>query len=411
MSTLNKNVGIRDSLVHCVDSIVQGMFDQVVDLRHSFHHEPELTWSEHQTAKKIAAELRKIPGIQVKEGVGKLGVVGLLSGAKPGPTVALRADMDALPLKEQTTVAYASRFEGVHHGCGHDGHMACLLGAARGLSALRHLLSGQVKFIFQPAEEGGSGALAMIDDGVLKAPDVDVIFGLHGWPELPLGKIGCRAGPLMAATAEFSINVKGKGVHAAQPHLGVDPVLISAQMIQAFQAIPSRLVDPTDSVVVSVTKIAGGCNLNVIPGEVFLGGTIRAVKDETLRMSANKVGEIAQSVAQMNGAEVEVELCISDPVTYNHQIPAGFVKYVASSSLGPNAFEGLKAPSMTGEDFSHYLKCVPGAFFFLGLKEQPEESFFPLHHPKFNFQDKSLVNGIKMMMLLPLLWGKEVGKV
>jgi amidohydrolase len=373
-------------------------------LRHAFHQHPELTWSEVGTAKKVADELRRIPGIEVTENVGRLGVVGLIRGALPGPTVGLRADMDALPITEETGVAYASSKPGVMHACGHDGHTANLLGAARILAGRAKEIRGNVKLIFQPAEEGGGGADEMCRDGVLENPTVDVIFGLHGWPELPLGKISTKAGTILASTTELHLTVIGKGGHAALPHLTVDPILIGARIVEALQQISSRFVSPTDPVVLSITQFNGGRATNVIPPKVELAGTLRTVDMETQKRCVEQIRRLSEGIASAHGAEVQFKHVLCYPVTKNHAIPAAFVQKIGEEIAGADCAPPLLHPSMGAEDFSFYLQRIPGAFFFLGLDDGRSGGYPSLHHPKFNFNDDALQLGIRMLVNLALRW-------
>lgn len=371
-----------------------------IKFRHVRHQNPELTWQEKSTATAIAAELKKIDGIVVQEGVGKLGVVGLLQGKHKGPTIGLRADMDALPIHEATGKAYASQNAGVHHACGHDGHMANLLGSARVLAKLRDELHGTVKFIFQPAEEGGAGADVMIKDGVLKDPKVDMIFGLHGWPQAKIGVVGTRPGPLLASTVEFTIEVTGKGGHAAMPHLAIDPILISAQIILNAQSIVSRRCDPHDPVVLSITTISAGKATNVIPPKVTMTGTLRTIHAATRGACLEQLTEIAAGTARANGGGAEVTFKIGYPVTNNHPKAVEYVFETATKVLGADHTELAEFPTMGGEDFAYYLEKVPGAFFFVGLDEGA--GYPSLHHPAFDFNDKALHNGMRMFVHLAL---------
>lgn len=395
-----------------LDEEIAGAVQEAIALRHAFHRQPELSWGEVATAKRVAEELRRIPGIEVTEKVGRLGVVGLIRGALPGPTVGLRADMDALPITEETGVAYASHQPGVMHACGHDGHTANLLGAARILARRVKELRGNIKLIFQPAEEGGGGAETMCQDGVLDNPKVDVIFGLHGWPELALGKISTRPGTIMASTTELHIKVIGRGGHAALPHLAIDSVLIGARIVEALQQISSRFVSPTDPVVVSITQFNGGRATNVIPPDVELAGTLRTVDMTTQKRCVDQITRLAEGIAAAHGgrAEVKAELCY--PATVNHEAAARFVQKIGEEVAGADGAPLLAYPSMGAEDFSFYLQRVPGAFFFLGLDDGRAGGFPSLHHPKFNFNDEAMGLGIRMMVQLGLRWAdvEKAGK-
>ena len=386
-----------------LDEIIKDVLPEVTSLRHTFHQFPELTWGEEQTAHRIALQLKQIPGIQVEAGVAKYGVVGLLEGAEDGPTIALRADMDALPISETTNLAYSSQSHGVMHACGHDGHMAALLGAAKVLSKLRSRLKGRVKFIFQPAEEGGAGALEMCNAGVLTQPKVDVIFGLHAWPEAPLGAIWVKPGPIMASNTELKVSVRGKGCHAAMPHLGTDQVLVAARMIDAMQSLVSRHVSPSDPVALSITKIEAGRASNIIPELVVFEGTLRTVS-ATVRHSVLKALELMlNGLSSAHGVLVELEAKTVYPETINHDEAAEYVYQTGLELFGEHGVKKISSASMGAEDFSFYLERAPGAFFFLGVNEHPAaEDLIPLHHPKFNFNDKALPVAIKMFSRLAL---------
>ena len=387
-----------------IEKQVQDILPEVIAFRHDRHRQPELTWQEVDTAKVVAAELEKIPGIEVSTGIGRLGVVGLLEGASPGPVVGLRADMDALPIDEKTGVSYASENQGVMHACGHDGHMANLLGAAKVLSQHRDKIAGKVKFIFQPAEEGGAGALAMCDDGVLDDPKVDVIFGLHGWPEQRAGKIFVKAGPLMASQTVVKFSIRGRGGHAALPHLSTDQVLIGSRLVAMLQDLSARYVAPTEPIALTISKFHGGTATNVIPDVVELAGTLRAVTIESRDNVLKRIAEVASGLASTYGVEIDFNYELGYPPTINHEKPSAFVAETARRVIGEDAVDILAAPTMGAEDFSYFLERVPGCYFFLGVDDGRTGGYPSLHHPGFDFNDAALPIGIRLFVHLALDW-------
>lgn len=384
-----------------ISSISSKNIDAWVGFRHTLHQNPETTWNEIETSERIANQLARIPHLEIRRNVGKYGIVATLVGAKPGPTVALRADMDALPMQELNQIPYASKKSGVMHACGHDGHMAILIGAATVLASMQKEISGKIVFIFQPAEEGGAGADAMCKDGALDG--VDVIFGLHGWPELPLGKIGARVGTMLAATASIEMKIQGKGGHAALPHLAIDPILIASRVIDSLQAVNSRFTAPTDPVVVSITSIHGGTTHNVIPDSVALSGTLRTTSVATQDRCIELISTLAQGIANAHGAKIDVNITKGYPATVNHKEPTGFVASSVEKALGSESFVSIPHPTMGGEDFAYYLEKIPGCFFFLGLQE-PGQSCHSLHSPHFNFNDRAIEIGVKVFCDLALNW-------
>lgn len=383
---------------------VEKVLPEVVAFRRARHQAPELTWQEEATAAAVAHELQQIPGIEVTQGVGRLGVVGLLRGPSAGPCVALRADMDALPVEEKTGVSYSSRNSGVMHACGHDGHMANLLGAAKILSKRRADIKGSVKFIFQPAEEGGAGALQMCDDGVLENPKVDVIFGLHGWPQQEVGKIFVMDGAMMAAQTGLKIKISGKGGHAGLPHLSTDQILTGARIVEALQQVASRFVAPTDPVVLTISTFHGGKASNVIPDTVELSGTLRTLSLDVQQRVLQRIKEIVEGVAQVHGAVGELEIIPGYPPTINHTVPTDFVLATAEKVLGTGAANRMSTATMGAEDFSYFLERCPGSFFFLGVDDGRAGGYPSLHHPHFDFNDDALPAGIKMFANLALDW-------
>lgn len=396
---------ISPELQQIVATLTQETLADVTAFRHECHQYPELTWQEQATASRVAKELRAIPGIAVTDGWARFGVCGVIEGQHKGPTIALRADMDALPLDEKTNVEYRSQHPGVMHACGHDGHMANLLGAAKVLVQLREHLHGRVKLIFQPAEEGGGGARELCEAGILRNPDVDVIFGLHGWPEAPCGQIWLKEGPLLASNTEIAVTVRGKGCHAAMPHLGTDQVLIAARMIDQLQAVAARMVAPTEPIALSITRFQGGQATNIIPDEVRFSGTLRTVNPDTRDLCAQKINSLLNGIAQAHGVHVDVELRSVYPETINHPEPTQWVKTVAEQLWSADKVKMLPAPTMGAEDFSFYLQQVPGAFFFLGMNEGAPGEHPPLHHPQYDFSDRALPTGIQLFCHLALTYG------
>jgi amidohydrolase len=391
-------VKISSDLKKQVEAEIKKVLPDVIAFRHQRHMQPDLTWQEEATSAAVLSELEKIEGLSIKTGVGKYGIVAVLSGSQPGPTLALRADMDALPVKEDTGKAYASKKTGVMHACGHDGHMANLLGSIRVLTKFRQHLKGQIKFIFQPAEEGGAGARVMCDDGALQNPDVDVIFGLHGWPELGCGKVGMKYGALMASTSDITIKVRGRGCHAAMPHLGTDQVLIGARIIESLQSISSRLIAPHEPIAVSITKINAGTATNVIPSSLEMSGTLRAMSIETRNKCQDSIRKLATSIAESHGATAEVSFFDNYPPTVNHDEPTRFLEEVAAELFPADMVQRLQAPTMGGEDFAFFLERIPGSYFFLGVSDGRRGGYPSLHHPGFDFNDNALESGMKMFV-------------
>lgn len=394
--------------------------DKVIEWRRHLHQYPELSNREFATAKYIEKHLKSL-GMEVETGIAHTGVVGLLKGGKPGPTVALRADMDALPVTEQVDLPFASRVKtvyngeqvGVMHACGHDTHVAMLMGAAEVLAAMRKELAGNVLFIFQPAEEGApdgeeGGAELMLKEGLFKKYQPDVIFGQHVTSTLPSGVIGYRSGPLMASSDEFRITVKGKQTHGSRPWGGVDPITAAAQIIMATQTIVSRQIDITkEPAVVSFGKIAGGVRNNIIPDSVFLNGTIRNFDMDNRRQIFEKLEITAKLVAQSSGAEAEVEILEGYPVTVNDPALTQKVLPVLKSVAGDERV--IEIPKTTGaEDFSFFAQEVPAFFYFLGVTPAgTDPATAPSNHsPRFYVDESALKVGTAAITQLTLNYMK-----
>ena len=378
-----------------VEDLIQNHMADLICLRHEIHQNPELGYQEHGTAKRVVAALDGIEGLDIRTGVAETGVVVTLGADRPGPMVALRADMDALAIQETSGLPYASATDGKMHACGHDGHTTCLVGAVRVLSAIRDELAGPVRFVFQPAEEGGGGGGRMCDEGVLDG--VKAIFGLHGWPYLPQGELGVRSGPFLASSDRFRIVVDGQGAHAAFPHQGVDPIPIAAQIVLGLQTIASRQTDPLDAVVVTVAQIHGGTADNIIPAQIELRGTLRSLQAGTRRSAMDQIERIATQIAAAHQARAQVTITEGTPVLANDRIAAGFGQQVASTaSLTPVDID----PVMGGEDFAFYAERIPAAFFALGVRPPDRDSYPALHQPDYDFPDAAIATGVALHVQL-----------
>lgn len=374
----------------------QALFEYTQSMRRDFHAHPELGFHEVRTAGIVAKELTAL-GMEVNTGVGGTGVVALLEGAKPGPVVLVRADMDALPIREETGAPYASQNPGVMHACGHDGHTAVLLTVAKILNAHRNQLYGTVKFMFQPAEEGMGGAEKMIEDGVLENPKVDVALALHVWNEKPVGWLGIASGPVMAGAEIFKIKVRGKGGHGAVPHLAVDPILAAAQVVSALQGIVARNIAPLQTAVVSVCTIHGGETFNVIPPEVEMTGTIRTFEQAVRTRVLERFEKTIHSIAEGMGCQAEIELQILTPATINHPETAARIQAVARCLFPGTDVETANYITMGSEDFAFVLEKVPGCFFFIGSANPEKGLDAGHHHPKFDIDEAALSRGAALM--------------
>jgi len=359
--------------------------------RRDIHQHPELLYDVHRTAAIVADRLREFGCDEVATGLGRTGVVGVIKGRKPKgngdiKVIGLRADMDALPIEEETNLAYASKTPGKMHACGHDGHTAMLLGAARYLAETRNF-AGDAVVIFQPAEEGGAGAKAMINDGLMDRFDIEQVYGMHNVPGIPIGSFAIRPGPVMAATDAIDIRIEGLGGHAARPHKCLDSVLVGAQLITALQSIVSRTIDPLDSVVISMCEFHAGNARNVIPQTAELRGTVRTLTAEARELVEKRVREVVSGVAQMTGAKIDLVYEAGYPVTVNHPLQTDVATNVAKEIAG-DANVHQMPPMMGAEDFSYMLEARPGAFIFCGNGNSAG-----LHHPAYNFNDEAIVFG------------------
>jgi len=363
---------------------------ELTEWRQDLHANPELGYEEHRTSELVASRLTQF-GLEVHRGLGGTGVVGTLKGLEPGGrAIALRADMDALPMTEANRFAHASKNPGRMHACGHDGHTTMLLGAARYLAETRNF-AGTVHFVFQPAEEGGAGAAAMIKDGLFEQFPVDEVYGMHNMPGLPLGSFAGRVGPMMAAADRVDIHVRGRGGHAAQPHKTVDPVVIGAQIVNALQTIASRTADPIDSLVISITEFHAGSAYNVIAEDAMLRGTIRTFDPALRKLAEQSIRTIATGIAAAMGGSAEITYYPGYPATRNHEKPLETALTVASRMMGADKVIDDVTPTMGSEDFAYMLDAKPGAYLMIG--SGPEIEGGKLHQVNYDFNDELLPIG------------------
>ena len=373
-----------------IDRVVR-FRDEIQQIRRDLHAHPELRFEERRTGDLVAAQLA-CWGIDVHRGLGGTGVVGVLRNGSGGRRIGLRADMDALPITEANEFAHRSQHAGKMHACGHDGHTAMLLAAARCLAETRPF-DGTVHLIFQPAEEGGAGARRMIDDGLFERFPCDAVFGMHNWPGLKVGQFGVTAGPMMASSNEFEIRIDGRGAHAALPHLGVDPVLVAVQVVQALQSIISRVKKPIDAAVLSVTMIQAGEALNVIPDHAVLRGTVRTFSDDVTTQIEQQMRQICALTAQAHGARATLQFDRNYPPTVNHRAEAEFAAAVMDDIVGAANVVRDHEPAMTSEDFAFMLQAKPGCYVFIGNGEGAHRAAGHgagpclLHNPSYDFND------------------------
>ena len=379
-----------------VDSLAQSR-SELQAIRRDLHAHPELRFQEQRTADVVARTLAGW-GIEVHRGLAGTGVVGLIRSGKPGRSIGLRADMDALPIQETNSFAHRSQFDSRMHACGHDGHMTMLLAAARHLAASR-TFDGTVVLIFQPAEEGGAGANRMIQEGLFDRFPCDAVFALHNWPGFRVGQFAVAPGPMMASTNEFDIRVTGRGGHAAMPHLTVDPVLVAVQIVQGLQGIVTRTRNPNDLAVLSVTMIHAGDATNVIPDFAKIGGTVRTFDDSVTDLFERRIREVADLTAQAHGAKATVEFRRTYPPTVNHPDQAEFAARVADGIVGAGNVVRNADPSMGAEDFSFMLRARPGAYLFIGNGDGAHRDAghgagpCTLHNASYDFNDELIPIG------------------
>ena len=368
---------------------IADLHDEITAWRRDIHAHPELQYDVQRTAATVADKLKAFGCDEVVSGIGRTGVVGVIRGKKggSGKTIGLRADMDALPIEEASDLPYKSTVPGKMHACGHDGHTAMLLGAARYLAETRNF-SGTAVVIFQPAEEGGGGGKAMVDDGLMDRFGIAEVFGMHNYPGMPVGAFGIRPGPMMAAADALTIDIEGVGAHAARPHLGVDTVLVGAQIINALQSVVSRNVDPLKSAVVSICMFRTGNTDNVIPQTVQLRGTARSLAPEVRDLLEKRLPVVVESTAAAYGAKAKLTYKRGYPVLVNHEKQTEFAASVAGQIAGQDKVDTGLPPMMGAEDFSFMLNARPGAFIWIG-----NGTSAGLHHPSYNFNDEAIPFG------------------
>jgi hippurate hydrolase len=359
---------------------------EITAWRRDLHAHPELLFDVHRTAASVADKLKTFGCDEVVPGIGRTGVVGVIKGRKGADggrvrVIGLRADMDALPIEEAVDRPYKSTIAGKMHACGHDGHTAMLLGAAKYLAETRNF-AGTAVVIFQPAEEGGGGGKEMVADGLMERFGIEEVYGMHNYPGLPVGQFAMRVGPIMAAADHLVIEIEGRGGHAARPHLTIDPILVGAQMVNQLQSIVSRNVDPLESGVVSICMFQAGSTDNVIPQKALLRGTCRSLTNEVQDLLERRVGEVVEGVARLHGAKAKLTYSRGYPVTRNHPAQTAFAASVAGEIVGPDRVDEDVVPVMGAEDFSFMLNARPGAFIFVGNGDSAG-----LHHPEYDFND------------------------
>jgi amidohydrolase len=374
----------------------QALQDEIISRRRDLHKHPELAFQEVRTSGIVAQELNRL-GLEVQTGIGKTGVIAVLEGDHDGPTVLVRADMDALPIVEANQVEYISSTPGTMHACGHDGHTSIGLAVAKMLSERRADIHGRIKFVFQPAEETGEGAKAMVADGALAEPHPDFSVGLHLWNDLPLGKIAVTPGPCMAAADLLVIKITGSGGHGASPHLARDPIVAAAQMISALQNVVSRNVEPLESAVVSITAINGGDTYNVIPTFVDLKGTVRTYKPEVQDLVHRRIREVCEGIASAMGCVAEVVLEKRTQAVVNNSALSDKIAEMAARHVGSENIR-RDVRTMGAEDMSEFMSGdIPGCYFFVGSANSSRDLHYPHHNPRFDFDEKALITGAALL--------------
>jgi len=379
---------------HAVKEKIAEMKDWLVETRRTLHMNPELGFEEVETSRLIAGYLEKF-GLQVKTGMAKTGVIGLLKGGQPGKTVAIRADMDALPMEEANPVPYRSKVKGKMHACGHDAHVTILLGVARLFSSMGNPVRGNIKWIFQPAEEGGGGGRVLTEEGVLENPKVDAIFGAHLFPDLKIGRVGIHEKEGLAATDRFVIKMIGRGAHGAYPHLSRDPITAVGHLITQINTIVSRSISPLDSAVITIGKVSGGTAFNIIPDEAEILGTVRSLTPKVREELKSRMEQVTQGVAKSFGMDHGFDFQYGYPALVNDPEMSHLVATACTKGIGKENVEFIR-PSMGGEDFAYYLEKVPGSFFRLGCRNEAKGIVNPFHSSRFDIDEDVLPFGVEI---------------
>ena len=379
---------------NAVKEKIADMKDWLIETRRTLHMNPELGFEEVETSRLIAKYLEKF-GLQVKTGMAKTGVIGLLKGGKPGKTVAIRADMDALPMEEANQVPYRSKVKGKMHACGHDAHVTILLGVARLFSSMGNQVQGNIKWVFQPAEEGGGGGRVLTEEGVLENPKVDAIFGAHLFPDLKIGRVGIHEKEGLAATDRFVIKMIGSGAHGAYPHLSRDPIVAVGHLIAQINTIVSRNISPLDSAVITIGKVSGGTAFNIIPDEAEILGTVRSLTQKVRGELKSRMEQVTQGVAKSFGLDSHFDFQYGYPALVNDPEMSHLVATACTKGIGKENVEFIR-PSMGGEDFAYYLEKVPGSFFRLGCRNEAKGIVNPFHSSRFDIDEDVLPFGVEI---------------
>jgi len=372
----------------------EALFEEMVAIRRDFHMHPELGFEETRTSRIVADRLNEL-GLEVQTGIAQTGVIGILEGSRPGPTVLMRFDMDALPIQEESTFSYASQNPGVMHACGHDGHTTMGLTIAKIMASYQDQLAGRLKFMFQPAEEGLGGAFAMIAGGVLDNPKPDVALAMHVWTPEPLGNVRVVEGPCMASSSVFTITVEGKGGHGAAPHMANDPIVAAAHIVSALQSIVSRNINPQDSVVVSIGQFLAGTTFNVIPERALLKGTVRSYNEELHRSVYRRILEMAVRMAEAFHCKAWMETIAIVSAVNNSPEPTAVVRDAVTRIMGPDRITLNR--TMASEDMGYVLEEIPGCYFFIGAGNDEKGLNRPHHHSQFDFDERAMINGVAVM--------------